>query len=149
MAGPGPGGWHHTKSTGRRRFAPPIITASSTDLRNFPVPNTPKHRSGDDAISGQPEAAPDLPRSEPEIIPPGVDFRPGPNGETGFYTHRSIRIHVTRPGPFGIAAIVIGAGIVGALGFLLLLGTLLIGAAAAGTLIVVALVARLLARFRA
>ncbi len=91
------------------------------------MPNTPKHRSGDDAISGQSDAPPDLPRSEPEIIPPGVDFRPWPDGETGFYTHRSIRIHVTRPGPVGIAAIVIGAGIVGALGFLLLLGTLLIG----------------------
>jgi hypothetical protein len=107
-------------------------------------------RSGDDAIGRHPEAGPDLPRSEPEIIPPGVDFRPRPDGDgTGFYTHRGIHIRVTPPGPLGIAAIVVGAGIVGALGFLMLLGTLLIGAAAAGTLMVIALVARLLARFRA
>jgi hypothetical protein len=104
--------------------------------------------SRDNAIDRRSEAEPELPRSEPEIIPPGVDFRRRPDGATDFHTRRGIYIRVTRPGPLGIAAIAAGAGIVGALGILLLLGTLLIGAAAAGTLIVIALVARLLARFR-
>ncbi len=104
----------------------------------------PLQRSGEGAIGRQPEARSDLPRSEPEIIPPGVDFRPQPDRETGFHPHRGIHIHVTRPGPLGIAAIVAGVGFVGALGFLLLLGTLLIGAAAAGTLLVIALLGRLL-----
>ena len=108
---------------------------------------TSTFRPCDAAIGGQPEARPDLPRSEPEIIPPGVDFRARPGGETGFYTNRGIHIRVTRPGPLGIAAILVGAGIVGALGLLMLLGTLLIGAAAAGTLVVIALVARLLRAF--
>lgn len=106
-------------------------------------------RSDDSAIGRPPKTRADPPRSEPEIIPPGVDFRPRPDGERGFHTHREIYIRVTRPGPLGIAAIVVGAGIVGVLSFLLLLGTLLIGAAAAGALIVIAAIARLLARFRA
>src|SRR5688572_12171252 len=120
----------------------------SNDLRNAFLRTTPTQRSDDDAAGRQPRGRSDLPRSEPEIIPPGVDFRPQPDGESGFYTHRGIHIRVTPPGPLGIAAIVVGVGIVGALSFLLLLGTLLIGAAAAGALIVIGLIARLLARFR-
>ncbi|MGE3784910.1 MAG: hypothetical protein AB7H71_19465 [Alphaproteobacteria bacterium] len=105
-------------------------------------------RSIDDATGRQLDAEPDLPRSEPEIIPPGADFRPPPARETGFHTRPTIHLRVSSPGPLGIAAIAVGAGIVGALSLLLLLGALLIGAVAAGALIAIALVTRLLARFR-
>ena len=105
-------------------------------------------RSIDDATGRQPGSEPDLPRSEPEIIPPGADFRPPPAGETGFHGRPTIHIRVSSPGPLGIAAIAVGVGVVGALSLLLLVGVLLIGAAAAGALIAIALVTRLLATFR-
>jgi hypothetical protein len=132
----------------RRRFESPIIIALSHDLRNLPLRITPEQQSRDDATGRQSEARAETPRSEPEISPPGVDLRPQPGHEPVFGTRNSIRVYVTQPGPLGIAAILVGAGILGALSFLLLLGTLLIAAAAAGTLVVIALIARLLARFR-
>jgi hypothetical protein len=113
------------------------------------LPTTLPTSSRDNAIDRRSEGAAELPRSEPEIIPPGVDFGPRPDGEIGFQPRRGIYIRVTRPGPLGVAAIAAAAGIVGALGILLLLGTLLVGALAAGVLIVTALLARFLARFRA
>lgn len=106
------------------------------------------HRSNDDTIGRQPDPPrPDPPRSEPEIIPPGAEFRPLPDGETGFYTHRGIRIRVTPPGPLATAALLVGAGVLSVLGFVMLLGTLLIGAAAAGAVMLIALIARLLRAF--
>jgi hypothetical protein len=111
--------------------------------------NTRMPQSIDDAIGRQHEAGAVLPRSEPEIIPPGADFRPRSGTETGFDTRRGIHIRVPRLGPLGIATIFVGVGIVGALSVLLLAGALLIGAAAAGMLMAITLVARLLARFRA
>ena len=106
------------------------------------------HSSSDDAIGRQPSARPEPPPSEPEIIPPGADFPRRPDyNETFFAAGNGIRIRVVRPGPLGIAAIVVGAGIIGALSLVMLLGTLLIGAAAAGTIMLIALVSRLLRAF--
>jgi hypothetical protein len=114
---------------------------------NAALRNTSPHSSGSDAVSRQPETRPDMPRSEPEIIPPGAEFPRRPAHDSVFDTRNGIRIHVVRPGPLGIAAIIVGAGIVGALSFVMLLGTLLIGAAAAGTIVLIALISRLLRVF--
>jgi hypothetical protein len=137
----------YTKSAVRRPPAFPNIIPSLHDPGNVTLRITPLHPSGDE-VTGRPATArPEPPRSEPEIIPPGAEFPRRPDGETGFYTHRGIHIRVTPPGPLGIAAIVVGAGIVGVLSFVMLLGTLLIGAAAAGTIVLIALIGRLLRIF--
>jgi hypothetical protein len=101
------------------------------------------HPSSVDAIGRKPGAQPDLPRSEPEIIPPGAEFRPLPGGGAVFHTRSGTRL-ITRLGPLGTAAVLLGAGVLGVFGLMMLLGTLLIGAAAAGTIMLVTLVARLL-----
>jgi hypothetical protein len=100
------------------------------------------HSSSDDAIGRQPAVPPDLPRSEPEIIPPGAEFRPQSDIGADFYIRRGTRIRVTRPGPLATAAVVAGIAVLGVLGLLMLLGTLLIGAAAAGAVMLLALIAR-------
>ncbi len=105
---------------------------------------TPLPRSSRAGPSGDAASGPDRPRAEPEIIPPGVALGPRPGGAAAFAHGNGIRIHIARPGPLGLAVLVVGAGIIGALGMLMLIGTLLIGAAAAGTLMLIALITRLL-----
>lgn len=92
----------------------------------------------------QPAPQPEAPRAEPEIIPPGAHFRSGPHVEAAVFTHRGTRIHVARLGPFGIALVLLAAGVVAAAGLALLLGAALIGAVAAGAIILAAAVARFL-----
>jgi hypothetical protein len=113
-------------------------------LRNDTLRIMPIHSSSDDAIGREPPAWPEPPRSEPEIIPPGADFRSRPGGKAVFYTHNGTRIHVTRLGPLGVATVLLGVGVLGALGVLMLLGTVLIAAAAAGAIVMCALVVKLL-----
>jgi hypothetical protein len=134
------------KSAVRRPFGLLNIISLQHVLRNATLRITPMHPSSDDAIDRKPIAQPDQPRSEPEIIPPGAEFRPLPGGEAVFHTRSRTRtrILVTRLGPLGTAAVLLGAGVLGVFGLMMLLGTLLIGAAAAGTIMLVTLVARLL-----
>jgi hypothetical protein len=101
------------------------------------------HPPSDDAIARQPSSRAEPPRAEPEIIPPGADFPSQPHRETFVFAHRGIRIHVTRLGPFGIAMLLLGGVALGAIGLLMLLGTVLVGAAAIGVVVAAALLSRL------
>jgi len=110
---------------------------SSSDhaIRQPPVPAAEPPRAE------PPRAEP--PRAEPEIIPPGADFSATPRVENAVFIHHGTRIRVRRLGPLGIALVLLAAGVVGAVGLLVLLGAALVGAAAAGAIIVGALVSRL------
>jgi hypothetical protein len=132
------------KSAVRRPFGLLNIISLPHVLRNATLRITPMHPSSDDTIGRKPVAQPDRPRSEPEIIPPGAEFRPLPGGEAVFHTRSGTRILISRLGPLGTAAVLLGAGVLGVFGLMMLLGTLLIGAAAAGTIMLVTLVSRLL-----
>lgn len=101
------------------------------------------HSSSDYPIGREAAPGAEPPRAEPEIIPPGADFPPRPQLDNGVFAQYGTRIHLTRLGPFGIAFVLLGAGILGAVALLMLLGAALVGAAAAGVIIVGALVARL------
>jgi hypothetical protein len=103
----------------------------------------PTHPFSDDA-SGRHRGAPaEPPRAEPEIIPPGADFPPRPRPEGVVFTHRGGRIRVARLGPLGIAMVLLGAGVLGAIGLLVLLGAVLVGAAALGVIVIGALLSQL------
>jgi len=84
--------------------------------------------SNNDAISHNRISRPEPPRAEPEIIPPGADFRPRPLGEAFVFAHHGTQFHVSRPGPFGIGVFLLGALALGAIGLLMLLGAVLVGA---------------------
>ena len=83
------------------------------------------------------------PRSEPEIIPPGVDIPRRPYAEGSIFTQHGARIHVTKLGPFGIAMALLATGALAVAGLFVLLGAALIGAAAAGAILIGATVSRL------
>jgi len=104
----------------------------------------PTHPFSDDASGRQRGAPAEPPRAEPEIIPPGADFPPRPRAEGVVFTRHGTRIQVTRLGPFGIAMVLLGAGVLGAIGLLVLLGAALVGAAALGVIVIGALLSRLL-----
>jgi hypothetical protein len=91
---------------------------------------------------GEPQAR--QPRSEPEIIPPGVDIPRRRYAEGSVFTQHGARIHVTKLGPFGIAMALLATGALAVAGLFFLLGAVVIGAAAAGAVIVGATVSRLL-----
>jgi hypothetical protein len=64
-------------------------------------------------------------------------------GDTFVFAHHGTRIHVTRLRPFGIAMRLAGAGALGVIDLLMLLGAALVGAAAMGVIILAALLSRL------
>ena len=100
----------------------------------------------DDAIGRPPVSRAEPPGTEPEIIPPGADPSPRPHPETFVFADRGIRIQLARPGPLGIALVLLATVLVGALSLLLLAGTALVGAVAVGIGIAIAFVSRLLRR---
>jgi len=100
-------------------------------------------RSEDAAVRRQGAPA-EPPRAEPEIIPPGADFPPRRGPGRVVFTRRVTRIQVTRLGPFGIAMVLLGAGVLGVVGLLVLLGAALVAAAALGVVVLGALLSRLL-----
>jgi hypothetical protein len=138
------GGRSYTKAAVRHHAGFPNNHHLVHEPRSLPLRMTPTPRSSPAARSRDPATGPDLPRCEPEIIPPGAGFGPRPDSAAAFAHGNGIRIHIAGPGPLGLAVLVVGAGIIGALGMLMLIGTLLIGAAAAGTLMLIALITRLL-----
>jgi hypothetical protein len=85
--------------------------------------------SNDDPINHNRISRPEPPRAEPEIIPPGADFPPRPHREAFVFAHHGTRFHVARLGPFGIGMVLLGALALGAIGLLMLLGAVLVGAA--------------------
>ena len=89
----------------------------------------PMHSPNDDAIGHGRISRPEPPRAEPEIIPPGAEFPPRPHRDAFVFAHRGTRIHVARLGPFGIGMVLLGALALGAIGLLMLLGAVLVGAA--------------------
>jgi hypothetical protein len=95
--------------------------------------------------TGQQRGAPaEPPGAEPEIIPPGADFPFRPRAGGGVFVHHKTRIHLTRLGPFAIAAILLGVGVLSAIALLMLLAVVLVGVAAAVVIVVAALLSRLL-----
>jgi hypothetical protein len=84
--------------------------------------------SNDDAISHNRISRPEPPRAEPEIIPPGADFPPRRHSNAFVFAHHGPRFQVVRLGPFGIGMVVLGALALGAIGLLMLLGAVLVGA---------------------
>jgi hypothetical protein len=92
---------------------------------------------------------PERPRHEPEIIPPnrtpGSDWR---QRDPFVFTARGgqHRIYVSRIGPFGFALMMLAIAALGAVFFVLLLGTILIWAPLVALLVIVAAVASFLRR---
>ena len=93
------------------------------------------------ARSPLPDAEP--PRSEPEIIPPGVDPSSMPRREPFVFADRGMRIEIRRPGPLGIALILLATVLIGALSLLVMAGAALIGVVAIGLGIAAAFFSRL------
>ena len=83
----------------------------------------------------QPMPKAKTPSIEPEIIPPGADWPRSSRIWVSTGPHQTIRIQITRLGPFGIALFVLLIGILALAGVLLLLGAALVGVAAAGVVI--------------
>lgn len=104
----------------------------------------PSFRDG--AIGRPPVSGAEPPRIEPEIIPPGPDPSPKPHPETFVFADRGVRIQFARPGPLGIALVLLATVLVGALSLLILAGAALVGAVAVGIGLVIAFVSRLLRR---
>jgi hypothetical protein len=100
-------------------------------------------RSADYPTRQPPPPEAELPRTEPEIIPPGADIHSRTRPEATIFVQRGSQIHVETPGPFGIALILLLAGAAAAAGLLVLLGAALIGAAAAGAIVLGAMLSRL------
>lgn len=96
---------------------------------------------------------PEVPRAEPEIIPPHRD-RPQdwppqnrgwpPRGFTEM--HGTHRVYVGRIGPFGFALLMLVAGLFAAVLLLLLIGTALIWIPVLAAVIVIAAISGLLRR---
>jgi hypothetical protein len=83
---------------------------------------------------------------EPEIIPPGVEPVGRSRIRVSAAPHYTMRIEMTRLGPVGIVMLVLMIVILGLAGLTLLLGFALVGLAAAGVLIVGAILSGLLRR---
>lgn len=103
----------------------------------------PTDPRSEDAAGQHRDAPAEPPGAEPEIMPPGADFPPRTRAEGVVFTHRGSRIRVARLGPFGIAMVLLGAGVLGAIGLLVLLGAVLVGAAAVGVIVIGALLSQL------
>lgn len=88
-----------------------------------------------------PDAEP--PRSEPEIIPPGIDPSSMPRREPFVFADRRMRIEIRRPGPLGIALVLLATVLIGALSLLILTGVALVGMVAIGLGIAAAFFSRL------
>ncbi len=73
-------------------------------------------------------------QAEPEIIPPGSDRAVGYPLWMSAGPYRTMHIRMTRPGPVGIAMLMLLIGILGLAGLVLLLGLAFVGLAAAGVL---------------
>jgi len=95
---------------------------------------------------------PELPRVEPEIIPPdrsrsndrGRSWPPPPHGFTQMRgTHR---IYVSRIGPLGFAILMLLVGLLAAVMLLLLIGAALIWIPVVAVLVVIAAISGLLRR---
>ena len=87
------------------------------------------HSFNDDTIGHDRISRPEPPRAEPEIIPPSADLPPRPYSETFVFAQHGTRFHIARLGPFGIGMVLLGALALGAIGLLMLLGAVLVGAA--------------------
>jgi hypothetical protein len=92
----------------------------------------------------RPAPAPEQPRSEPEIIPPGGDARwrrdrPWPYAGQGTY-----RIHVTRLGPFSTFLLVAAIGIAAALLLIVAVGAFLLWIPIIGLVVAIAVLSGLL-----
>ncbi len=90
--------------------------------------------------STEPKA--ELPRTEPEIIPPGVDYRPDRQTGPRVFAYRTTRIQVARLGPVGITLVLLAAGVLAVAGAALLLGAALIGAIVGGVVVLGAIASR-------
>jgi hypothetical protein len=91
-----------------------------------------------------PKAKP--PCTEPEIIPPGADWRRASRIWVSTGRQHTTRIQITPLGPFGIAFFLLLIGIVALAGIALLIGAALVGIAAAGLVIVAGIVSSLFRR---
>ena len=89
----------------------------------------------------RPDLKVEQPRSEPEIIPPG-DPRLRSDWRTSSDEPR--RIYVTRIGPFGVAMLTLGLGVIAASILLLFIGAFLIMLPFAGVFLAAAIVIALL-----
>ena len=83
----------------------------------------------------QPTPKAETPYIEPEIIPPGVDWRRSSPIWVSTGPHHTTHIQITRLGPIGIALFALLIGILASIGLFLLLGAALVGVVAAGVLI--------------
>ena len=83
----------------------------------------------------QPTPKAEKPYIEPEIIPPGVDWRRSSPIWVSTGPRHTTHIQITRLGPIGIALFVLLIGILASVGLFLLLGAALVGVVAAGVLI--------------
>ena len=86
------------------------------------------------------------PRGEPEIIPPGADWRPGSRVWIATARHRGGRLHIAKLGPLGILLAVLMAGIIAAAALVFLAGAVLIGAVAAAALVAGAIISGIFRR---
>ena len=83
-------------------------------------------------------------QAEPEIIPPGADWAGKSRIWVPAGTHHTMRVRITRLGPVGIAALMLMIGILVLAGLMLVIGFALVGLAAAGVLVVGAILSGLL-----
>ena len=84
----------------------------------------------------------ELPKAEPEIIPPGMDYRSDRQSGPTVFAFRTTRVRVTRLGPVGITLVLLGAGVLAVAGAALLLGAALIGAVVGGVVVLGAIASR-------
>ncbi len=82
------------------------------------------------------------PKAEPEIIPPGMDYRPDRQPGPTVFAYRTTRIQVARLGPVGITLVLLAAGVLAVAGAALLLGAALIGAIVGGVVVLGAIASR-------
>jgi hypothetical protein len=83
----------------------------------------------------QPMAKAKTPRTEPEIIPPGADWRRSSRIWVSTGPHHSTRTKIMRVGPVGIAFFALLIGILALAGMALLVGAALVGIAVGAVLI--------------
>ena len=85
-------------------------------------------------------------QADPEIIPPGADRAGRSRIWVSAAPDYTMRIQMTKLGPLGTVVLMLTIGILGVAGLTLLLGFALVGLAAAGMLMVGAIVSGLLRR---
>ena len=84
------------------------------------------------------------PSTEPEIIPPGADWRRGSRIWASADQHHTTRIWITPLGPLGLVFFVLLVVILAFAGIALLFGAALVGIAATGVLLVGGIVSSVL-----